>query len=33
MRIKAIIVACAFSVKSFKNVTIRAYVGLRVKAK
>ena len=32
MRIKATIVAYAFLVKYFKNTTITAYVGLRVKA-
>ena len=31
MRIKATIVAYAFSVQCFKNATIVAYVGLRVK--
>ena len=32
MCIKATIVAYAFSVKYFKHTTIRAYVGLKVKA-
>ena len=31
MRIKAAIVAYAFSVQCFENATIVAYVGLRVK--
>ena len=31
MRIKATILACAFSVQCFENATIVAYAGLRVK--
>ena len=33
MRIKATIVAYAFSVQCFENATIVAYAGLRVKCK